>query len=79
MRSRKMTQFLLQQQVDWFNNTYPVGSTVNLKMDSGEVKEVTVYDKATVLGGHSAVGWFNEISGCYSLDRVKKQKSTMPF
>ena len=38
-----------------------------------EVKEVTVDSEATVLGGHSAVGWFKEISGCYQLDRVREE------
>lgn len=60
----------LQREIDQFNSAYPVGSPVNVQMDSGDVKNCTVSSPATILGGHSAVGWFNEISGCYSLDRV---------
>lgn len=69
----------LKAQIDFFNKSCPVGTKVNLKLDSGEVKSVTVSSKATVLGGHSAVGWFAEISGCYSLDRVKIKKTKLSF
>ncbi len=64
----------LQEQVDRFNATYAVGCKVDLTMDSGEKKPVTIANKATILGGHSAVGWFDEISGCYALDRVNDGK-----
>jgi hypothetical protein len=59
----------LQQQVGRFNNTYSIGDKVNLKTPEG-IKLVTVKEKATILYGHSAVGWFNEVSGCYSLKFV---------
>ncbi len=68
MKQKSLKQ--LQSQVDEFNSTYKVGDTLLLEKDSGEKQTVTVYSPATVLGGHSAVGWFEEISGCYSLDRV---------
>lgn len=64
------TRAQLQSQVYAFNKTYDKGSRVKLRMDSGEIKTVTVKQEATILGGHSAVGWFEEISGCYSLDRI---------
>ncbi len=64
------SQKQLQEQIDKFNGTYGIGCKVDIKLDSEEIKSVTVSDKATILGGHSAVGWFKEISGCYSLDRV---------
>lgn len=63
----------LQQEVDEFNAKHEVGSKVRVKLDSGEIIETTISNKATILGGHSAVGWFEEISGCYSLDRVLKK------
>lgn len=63
----------LQQEVDEFNANHEVGSKVKVRLDSGEIIEATIYNKATILGGHSAVGWFEEISGCYSLDRVLKK------
>lgn len=61
----------LQDQVDQFNAEHHVGTQVNLRLDSGEVKTVTVKHKATILGGHSAVGWFEEVSGCYALRNVQ--------
>jgi len=70
MKQKSLKQ--LQSQVDDFNATYKVGDTLLLEKDSGERQTVTVHNPATILGGHSAVGWFEEISGCYSLDRVCK-------
>lgn len=60
----------LQKKVDVFNQTYGIGCRVDLRLDSGETKSVTVRAPASILGGHSAVAWFEEISGCYSIDRV---------
>lgn len=60
----------LEEQVKLFNATYGIGCKVDIKLDSGEIKAVTVSNKASILSTHSAVGWFEEISGCYSLDRV---------
>lgn len=70
MKQKSLEQ--LQSQVDEFNSTYKVGDTLLLEKDSGEKQTVTVRNLATILGGHSAMGWFEEISGCYSLDRVCK-------
>ena len=64
----------LQKEVDDFNSTYAVGCKVDLKLDSGETIAATIKDKATILGGHSAVGWFEEVSGCYSLSCVNQNK-----
>ncbi len=60
----------LESQVHAFNKTYYVGDRLKVKMDDDSIKVVTVRSPATILGGHSAVGWFEEISGCYLLDRV---------
>jgi len=65
------TQAQLSMMVYNFNKQYSVGDRVKIEMDNGEIKVVTVASEATILGGHSAVGWFNEISGCYSLERVR--------
>lgn len=62
----------LQKQVDDFNAKYKIGNTVKISGANDIVKYVTVKHEATILGGHSAVGWFEEISGCYSLDKVKE-------
>lgn len=62
----------LQEQIDSFNSKVAVGDKVKIKsgVDS-EWKEVTVSHPATILGGHSAVGWFEGVRGCHSLDFVK--------
>jgi len=57
----------LQKVVDKFNAEYPVGTKVILRKDSGEV-DTEVRAPAEVLEGHSAVGWFVGVSGCYSIE-----------
>ena len=45
-----------------------------LRKDSGEVV-TTITHPAEVLMGHTAVGWFEGVSGCYSIDdRVREVK-----
>jgi len=62
----------LQQQVDDFNSKVAIGQKVQIKMwEDGEWQEATVSHPATILSGHSAVGWFEEVRGCHSLDFVK--------
>ena len=62
----------LQGAVDQFNICCPVGTPVLVMMDDGSMVEATVTNEATILGGHTAVGWFSGISGCYKLDRARK-------
>ncbi len=57
----------LKQIVDEFNGRFPVGTKVILRKDSGEI-ETAVKAPAEILGGHSAVGWFEGVSGCYVID-----------
>ena len=57
----------LKKMVDDFNRIHPVGSVVKLRKDSGEVT-TSVTAPAEILGGHSAVGWFDGVSGCYSIE-----------
>ena len=71
MRPKQKSQKQLELEVENFNLKFKVGDKVKLEVDGGEIKEVTVKHEATILGGHSAMGWFNEISGCYQLDRVR--------
>ena len=55
---------------EW-NEKYPVGTPVIVtKDDDTEIRTVTTHE-ATMLGGHTAVAWLKDISGCYSLDRVR--------
>lgn len=57
----------LQRTVDKFNARFPVGSEVILRTDTGEV-ETKVISEAMVLGGHTAVGWFEGVAGCYAIE-----------
>jgi len=55
---------------EW-NEKHPVGTPVIVrKDDQTEIRTVTTHE-ATMLGGHTAVAWLKDISGCYSLDRVR--------
>lgn len=69
--NRPKTEAQLQSQVYAFNKTCDVGSRVKLEMPDGSIKIVTVKAPASILGGHTAVGWFEEVSGCYSLEKVR--------
>lgn len=60
-----------QEKVDAWNAKYPVGQKVIVTLDNGEEKVTTTWHKATVLSGHTAVGWFNGVRGCYVLDRAR--------
>lgn len=50
-----------------------------LRKDSGEVATV-VRAEAEILGGHSAVAWFEGVSGCYSIEgkRVRPMPLAKP-
>lgn len=50
-----------------FNRKFPVGSEVFLRKDSGEVR-TRVQRPAIILSGHSAVAFFEGVSGCYAID-----------
>lgn len=61
------TMKTLQKIVATFNADFPVGTPVILKKDTGVV-ETVVEAPAEILGGHSAVGWFRGVRGCYAID-----------
>lgn len=66
------TKKQLELEVANFNLKYNIGDKVKIQNDAGEIKEVTVKSPASILGGHTSVGWFEEISGCYDLERVQQ-------
>ena len=66
MRKQK-TERELQNIVDDFNLKFPVGTQVVLKKDT-EVVQTVVESPAEILGGHSAVGWFRGVRGCYAIE-----------
>lgn len=61
----------LQKECDDFNEKYPVGTEVLLKKDFvDEPVKTSVRHEAYVLSGHSAVAFFNGVSGCYAISSV---------
>jgi hypothetical protein len=60
----------LQAQVDRFNARYPLGSSVDLLKDNGQILRTVTRSHAEVLEGHSAVIWVRGVAGCYLLERV---------
>jgi hypothetical protein len=71
MRPKQKSLKTLEREVSEFNTKHKVGDRVNLLLDSGELREVEIYNEATILGNHSAVGWFKGVSGCYPLSSVR--------
>lgn len=60
-----------KKMVDAWNGKYKVGQKVKVKKDDGSFVETETKHEATMLGGHTAVGWFKDIRGAYSLERAK--------
>jgi hypothetical protein len=79
MPKRKKSKSDLRKLVDRFNVSFPIGTPVILRRDSGEL-ETVVRGSAEVLQGHSAVAWFQGISGAYSIEdnRVSAMPSHQP-
>lgn len=65
----------LERLIAEFNRDFPCGTPVFLRMDSGEVM-TKVKGEAIVIGGHSAVAFFEDVTGCYSIEnnRVRARK-----
>lgn len=58
-----------------WNLKYPVGTHVNVRMDSGEMRETKTRSVAQILSGHTAVIWLDGISGFELLSRVSAIQS----
>ena len=67
----KTPKQLEAQCADW-NRQYPVGTTVEYFARMNPLEEsrglYTTRSEATVLGGHTAVIWLDNKSGCVALD-----------
>lgn len=50
----------------------PIGTEVIVRKDSGDEVRTRTQSEAQLLGGHTAVIWLEGISGCYSLERVRR-------
>jgi hypothetical protein len=51
--------------------THPVGTPVVYVRDDGTALPTKTRTAAQILGGHSAVIWLEDVSGCVLLERVK--------
>lgn len=73
LKHKRLLPMQLAKAVESFNERFPVGTNVVLRMDGGEIL-TTVVEPAMVLSGHSAVAWFAGVSGAYSIenDRVRR-------
>lgn len=68
----------LNNQVEKFNQLYPVGTKVVLLKDTGDF-ETEVSEEAMVLNNQMAVAWFKGVSGCYAIaGRVRPVPSIPP-
>jgi len=59
-----------QKMVEEWNRKYRIGQPVRVRMDDESFVETVTTAPASLLSGQVAVGWFRDIKGCYSLDRV---------
>lgn len=59
-----------QRLIERINRAYQVGDKIQVRQDDGKVVERTMRHESTLLGGHTAVIWVEEHSGCYAADRV---------
>lgn len=61
-----------QKACDDFNKKYPVGTEVMLKKDFiDEPIKTKVKSEAWVMSGHTAVAFFDGVSGCYDVSCVR--------
>jgi hypothetical protein len=63
-----------ERQASEWNQNVPVGSTVIVKRDSGEIFETKTRSEAWAIPSGMALVSVEGISGGYSLDRVKQSK-----
>lgn len=53
-----------------WNENHPIGTSVTVRMDDGEIRPTKTRGDAEMLSGHTAVIWLEGISGAYDLTRV---------
>ena len=62
----------LIDQCNAFNTKYPVGTLIFLKKDFIDKPiRTTVKHPTYILGGHTAVAFFEDVSGSYAINCVK--------
>lgn len=71
-KQKPLSELMLQ--VEEFNQRHKIGDIVQARHSlSQPYFDVTINHPATILGGHTAVGWFNELSGCHNLDFIREK------
>ena len=70
MNGRQLNQRIAPLQVENWNLKYPVGTSVRLTKDSGEVIETHTRSAAEISSSGHAVIWLEGVSGFYLLSRV---------
>ncbi|HVX56946.1 MAG TPA: hypothetical protein VHA37_04390 [Candidatus Saccharimonadales bacterium] len=58
-----------QGKVEAWNAVHAVGTVVDVRLDNGSTLRTKTVAPASLLGGHTAVAWLEDISGAYRLDR----------
>ncbi len=72
---KQPSQAKLQKMVDDFNKRFPVGTPIMLKKDFVDEPVLTkVTHPAYIMSGHSAVAFFEGISGCYDVSCAQEVK-----
>lgn len=58
-----------QGKVAAWNSVHAVGTEVSVLLDDGQKLRTKTTAPASLLGGHTAVCWLENVSGAYRLDR----------
>jgi hypothetical protein len=59
-----------------FNKVHQVGSAVYYRNDHNKIIETKTRTEASVLGGHTAVVWLEDVRGCVDINRVSPRQGT---
>jgi hypothetical protein len=59
-----------QRKAEAFNARHHIGTPVYYRTDQNGIVETRTRTNASVLSGHTAVVWLDDITGCVSLERV---------
>lgn len=71
LRSKKANREKHERLVAEWNAKYLVGQPVIVTKDDGDEIVTKTLHEATLLGGHTAVCWFEGITGAYLLERAR--------
>lgn len=74
-RPGRPTRRELERELDAWNSRNPVGTRGVLIKDDGAHVQTTVVAPAGILGGHTVVGWFEGVRGCYLARRFSRAAS----